>query len=151
MLRPPPGATRTDTLFPYTTLFRSFPDAAPEVRGDARIQRAIPAVGDDVDRGLLRHRPILIRNGSAPAPPAGLLRFARTDGRGRIILNPPSSREARPFSAVIARSEEHTSELQSLMRISYAVFCLKKKKKIQQPHIIARHHVSENPSQHLPQ
>src|SRR3546814_8201152 len=80
--------------------------AAPEVRGDARIQRAIPAVGDDVDRGLLRHRPILIRNGSAPAPPAGLLRFARTDGRGRNILNPPSSREERPFSAVISRSLE---------------------------------------------
>src|SRR3546814_13658675 len=76
MIRRPPRSTRTDTLFPYTTLFRS----------------------------LLRHRPILIRNGSAPAPPAGLLRFARTDGRGRIILNPPSSREARPFSAVIARS-----------------------------------------------
>src|SRR3546814_17056338 len=74
MIRRPPISTRTDTLFPYTTLFRSEPSD--------RLERQLHAV---VERGRCLHR--------------------------------------RP------RSEEHTSELQSLMRISYAVFCLKKKKK----------------------
>src|SRR3546814_8800840 len=92
MLRRPPRSTRTDTLFPYTTLFRSF----------VAQQQARP-----------RHR----RKGGG-------------DLDLRIIL------PARPFPGVgpamvehiFARSEEHTSELQSLMRISYAVFCLKKQK-----------------------
>src|SRR3546814_17504750 len=82
MIRRPPRSTRTDTLFPYTTLFRS-------VRVDQR-QRF-----DVVDEGRERQP-------------------AAVDVRRRI------------------RSEEHTSELQSLMRISYAVFCLKKKKQTQQ-------------------
>src|SRR3546814_9623714 len=80
MIRRPPRSTRTDTLFPYTTLFRS-PAAR---RGDA-----------DRLRGAYR--------GAAA-------RYRPRDGRP------------------VGRSEEHTSELQSLMRISYAVFCLKKKK-----------------------
>src|SRR3546814_2329068 len=83
MIRRPPRSTRTDTLFPYTTLFRS-----PGRRGPWRT----PA-------------------GRCPPDGAG--------GRG-----------ADTPCAFPARSEEHTSELQSLMRISYAVFCLKKKKKI---------------------
>src|SRR3546814_6033290 len=83
MIRRPPRSTRTDTLFPYTTLFRSMPGAAS--RWWRRRSRAWPT------------RP--------PAP--------RTKSRARSPT----------------RSEEHTSELQSLMRISYAVFCLKKKKK----------------------
>src|SRR3546814_11638352 len=83
MIRRPPRSTRTDTLFPYTTLFRS--RARVQVRQDRR------RLGWEQRRG------------------AG-----------------PVRRDA----AVAARSEEHTSELQSLMRISYAVFCLKKKKKI---------------------
>src|SRR3546814_6445244 len=82
MIRRPPRSTRTDTLFPYTTLFRS--SGADRVRA----------------RGRCRGR----------SGDVGLHRLA---GAGR----------RRP-----ARSEEHTSELQSLMRISYAVFCLKKKK-----------------------
>src|SRR3546814_1591439 len=77
MIRRPPRSTRTDTLFPYTTLFRSVPAAD--------IKRLLAA--NDGAKGLV-----------LPGMPAG-------------------------------RSEEHTSELQSLMRISYAVFCLKKKKK----------------------
>src|SRR3546814_10560667 len=86
MIRRPPRSTRTDTLFPYTTLFRS----GAGVRRHPR-QRRPP-----VRTGLL-----------APAP------------------SPKGDRG----SASAGRSEEHTSELQSLMRISYAVFCLKKKKK----------------------
>src|SRR3546814_5514641 len=82
MIRRPPRSTRTDTLFPYTTLFRS------DQRSDAV-------------------------HGAAPGIPAPLL--PRGESRG---LAPGSGRP---------RSEEHTSELQSLMRISYAVFCLKKK------------------------
>src|SRR3546814_16178828 len=94
LLRRPPRSTRTDTLFPYTTLFRSArPFAvADEVEG-APIRR----------QRRLRHFP-LARGQRAPCRP-------RRPGTG----------------ASSPRSEEHTSELQSLMRISYAVFCLKKK------------------------
>src|SRR3546814_8489457 len=87
MIRRPPRSTRTDTLFPYTTLFRSHSLAVfPLYRPDRRT--ALPAFGNHIERGVpLR------------------------------------------FKAGEWRSEEHTSELQSLMRISYAVFCLKNKKK----------------------
>src|SRR3546814_3221016 len=81
MIRRPPRSTRTDTLFPYTTLFRSL------------LADLSPAVPDR----LADRRPV--------------------GGRGRLWRRP-------------GRSEEHTSELQSLMRSSYAVFCLKKKKTI---------------------
>src|SRR3546814_8156676 len=87
MIRRPPRSTRTDTLFPYTTLFRSRAD-----------------VGADTLSGQSR----------ATARIAG-------------ALGAHSAKLAMTLPA--ARSEEHTSELQSLMRISYAVFCLKKKNK----------------------
>src|SRR3546814_9561665 len=112
MLRRPPRTTRTDTLFPYTTLFRS-PDADhddlrpvagdPARDGRARLYRAaggFVAPGDDF------HSHVAAR---AQAPHRSAIRVA-----GRVEPG---------------RSEEHTSELQSLMRISYAVFCLKKKNK----------------------
>src|SRR3546814_12291839 len=86
MIRRPPRSTRTDTLFPYTTLFRS---------DDRKCQRNPPRTN------RLRRR---------EADPHG-----RPES-GRSVLSRP-----------LERSEEHTSELQSLMRISYAVFCLKKK------------------------
>src|SRR3546814_9142450 len=91
MIRRPPRSTRTDTLFPYTTLFRS----------DPLIARS-------------RFEAILLR---ARRQGAGICRYFKTCRRrsGQNRSNPPF------------RSEEHTSELQSLMRISYAVFCLKKK------------------------
>src|SRR3546814_2564412 len=102
MIRRPPRSTRTDTLFPYTTLFRS--------PGDGR---GGPAVG-----------------GGAPHQAAGAdavgPRRPGDPGRGRVPSGPADA-AVRPAH----RSEEHTSELQSLMRISYAVFCLKKKKKDQ--------------------
>src|SRR3546814_15046814 len=95
MIRRPPRSTRTDTLFPYTTLFRS------KYRGRGRPRR-------------VRH-PDLLRRG----------RDVLRQGPAR-----PGRRGAR-LTAACDRSEEHTSELQSLMRISYAVFCLKKKNTIQ--------------------
>src|SRR3546814_2709144 len=101
MIRRPPRSTRTDTLFPYTTLFRS-----------AESPRAAP-----------------VRPGEVPArrlPPVP----------ARVAPRHPPASGARPpgFDQFFHRSEEHTSELQSLMRISYAVFCLKKNKKKKKQH-----------------
>src|SRR3546814_1407748 len=97
MRRRPPRSTRTYTLFPYTTLFRSLvADAVEGERGD----RFRGVAGQH----LAGRRDV--EELAAPAAHAG--------------LRPPR---------VVVRSEEHTSELQSLMRISYAVFCLKKKTK----------------------
>src|SRR3546814_18943427 len=101
MLRRPPRSTLTDTLFPYSTLFRS------DEEGDAGERHAV-APGDHGMGELVQHdrREETDRAGKAH-PPVGRGRQARRHGR--------------------ERSEEHTSELQSLMRISYAVICLKKK------------------------
>src|SRR3546814_5697887 len=90
MIRRPPRSTRTDTLFPYTTLFRSVV---------VRPTRALPA-----------RRPSRRRDRDSP-----FLGRQRPDYCGVKL------------GGLFRRSEEHTSELQSLMRISYAVFCLKKK------------------------
>src|SRR3546814_10672827 len=98
MIRRPPRSTRTDTLFPYTTLFRSG-DSPGAQRGDGPSHPG-RRVGDPA--------------GCQPLRDVAGPRFVQSGGR---IL---------PDDGV--RSEEHTSELQSLMRISYAVFCLKKKK-----------------------
>src|SRR3546814_1055998 len=95
MIRRPPRSTRTDTLFPYTTLFRSAGLPAAHRPACAAVRRGGVAASTQ-----------------SPARPAGACHLRRG--------------EARPASAG-GRSEEHTSELQSLMRISYAVFCLKKK------------------------
>src|SRR3546814_19232589 len=99
MIRRPPRSTRTATLFPYTTLFRSRP---PPFR-NALLRRGVDKVTTGTDAAV------------APRSPQPLVPIATTS-----VL--PSTRTS-------TRSEEHTSELQSLMRISYAVFCLKKKKK----------------------
>src|SRR3546814_1515480 len=95
MIRRPPRSTRTDTLFPYTTLFRS---------------------------------------GRVPHP-----------GRSGLKMSPRVHKKTvdRALKTPSNRSEEHTSELQSLMRISYAVFCLKKKKKIIQSNQTV--HITKNP------
>src|SRR3546814_5682925 len=95
MIRRPPRSTRTDTLFPYTTLFRP------------------PAVAAGV-----HPLPVL-----APDPHAGL----RQPARGAAGHGPLSGGTLRLGHPGPGRSEEHTSALQSVMRISYAVFCLKKK------------------------
>src|SRR3546814_6566818 len=106
MIRRPPRSTRTDTLFPYTTLFRS---------------------------ALRNHRLLSGRRATL----SRLVRDPRARNRqeldGLSRLRPPDPARqlwpcaAQPLAAAPKRSEEHTSELQSLMRISYAVFCLKKK------------------------
>src|SRR3546814_3068042 len=95
MIRRPPRSTRTDTLFPYTTLFRSL----HEVGGEE----------DRVGTGCREHRL------AAEQRRAGTRRQHRETSDAVDLTDGPG------------RSEEHTSELQSLMRISYAVFCLKKK------------------------
>src|SRR3546814_5327464 len=103
MIRRPPRSTRTDTLFPYTTLFRSN-----------------RAAFDLVERGhaINPRTSVSLPVTAAAAAIAGLTRWVRAPGPWR-----PTK-----LRLLVERSEEHTSELQSLMRISYAVFCLKKKK-----------------------
>src|SRR3546814_3289846 len=107
MIRRPPRSTRTDTLFPYTTLFRS-----PPLRRLRQISQP--------QRKHLARRVITHRNPVDRVP--GLDRPAVV--RDHHELRPVTQLQQR----VHERSEEHTSELQSLMRISYAVFCLQKKK-----------------------
>src|SRR3546814_999715 len=107
MIRRPPRSTRTDTLFPYTTLCRS--------------RRPPPSLAGRRSK----RRSLMIDNRTAPYA-ALILRVAL----GVMFL--VHSLYLKVFVFTVAgtvRSEEHTSELQSLMRISYAVFCLKKKKK----------------------
>src|SRR3546814_6622603 len=107
MIRRPPRSTRTDTLFPYTTLFRS-------------------------SRGTEAHEPGRHCRGPVPKGQTGSGRHGPLDSR-RLLIKLGQQRRIT-FSQTnrerndVERSEEHTSELQSLMRISYAVFCLKKKK-----------------------
>src|SRR3546814_9981738 len=102
MIRRPPRSTRTDTLFPYTTLFRS-------------VARVHVADRDHVARA---------EEGEEAAQPPARSRF-----RSRHPHAGVERAQACPGARIAGeRSEEHTSELQSLMRISYAVFCLKKKK-----------------------
>src|SRR3546814_5283121 len=110
MIRRPPRSTRTDTLFPYTTLFRSNRAEIQPVRQFVK-SLALESGADDnrAPCGPWRHR----------GPGARFSHDSHFAGRRRRC-------DARISGA--GRSEEHTSELQSLMRTSYAVFCLKKTK-----------------------
>src|SRR3546814_2882400 len=103
MRRRPPRSTRTDTLFPYTTLFRS---PAPRVQAFRDDRQNLPAKDAAV---------VHVNN-------IGLAVVRDPHGRHVAVLLAMQASNATPF-----RSEEHTSDLQSLMRISYAVFCLQKK------------------------
>src|SRR3546814_3235464 len=110
MIRRPPRSTLTDTLFPDTTLFRS--RLVPVARARVPLVTGVEQMLHHARRHLICRRVISL-------------------GSGSILKH---SREIRCASEAgdhcgDRRSEEHTSELQSLMRISYAVFCLKKKKK----------------------
>src|SRR3546814_6520591 len=115
MIRRPPRSTRTDTLFPYTTLFRSAQD----------------------DVGV----------GPTGADAALVLRHQRL---GQPVLLQRRPQRIGPFARLgrFHRSEEHTSELQSLMRISYAVFCLKKKK---EHHLYQANKTTQTKPTHKPQ
>src|SRR3546814_2833987 len=125
MIRRPPRSTRTDTLFPYTTLFRSV-DEGRRLAPAARAAIVTPT----------HHYPL--GTTLSLARRLELLEWARDSGAW--ILEDDYDSEyryaGRPLASLLGlasgrqegRSEEHTSELQSLMRISYAVFCLKKKK-----------------------
>src|SRR3546814_3856294 len=114
IIRRPPRSTRTDTLFPYTTLFRSI---APIVARDS-IDDSVVFLASRYGKGTMDGE----------------------DGAEGAYLNCPFTREQYEhfvdslIDADQYRSEEHTSELQSLMRISYAVFCLKKKNKEKRQH-----------------
>src|SRR3546814_8980567 len=112
MIRRPPRSTRTDTLFPYTTLFRS-QSASAGAHTATRMNRAA--------RILMRRLHQLASVGRS----GGWRASGRDGGRCRCARR----QRRRPTGAGSSRSEEHTSELQSLIRISYAVFCLKKKNK----------------------
>src|SRR3546814_6199466 len=122
MIRRPPRSTRTDTLFPYTTLFRSMEqlDAELGAVGDQRVDLELGVVGNAF---AAVRRDIVVDDGERQVRAAHLA---------------PGDAE---------RSEEHTSELQSLMRISYAVFCLKKKKHNDHhtnAELIRKHHIDRN-------
>src|SRR3546814_3446015 len=120
MIRRPPRSTRTDTLFPYTTLFRS-----------------------RCGQGLLRRARSGLRQWPARRDRQGCPKVAAM--KNKAVCSRAGGSPER------MRSEEHTSELQSLMRISYAVFCLKKKKtKIE---LIHQYHIDKQEihKSHIPQ
>src|SRR3546814_1883910 len=119
MIRRPPRSTRTDTLFPYTTLFRSVVELAAQV-----VVGHGAAGGIAGDRHALDHRVRVVTQDVAilGGPRLGLVGVAED-----VLLHAAVLGHEAPLQAGRERSEEHTSELQSLMRISYAVFCLKKK------------------------
>src|SRR3546814_2966937 len=128
MRRRPPRSTRTDTLFPYTTLFRS--------------KAALPVGVIAASSAKATHRVIRPPRGNIPRPfytltvlgPNDMRRSASTGimrkRSGGGTVNQFGFLELGAGSGNRTRSEEHTSELQSLMRISYAVLCLTKKKSI---------------------
>src|SRR3546814_10189987 len=107
MIRRPPRSTRTDTRFPYTTLFRSASSGPSQCSDDPR-----NIVSNETWRAIraatLKEHPMAMR------------------GKPKTNTKKIGDKELSP-ATLMMRSEEHTSELQSLMRISYAVFCLKKK------------------------
>src|SRR3546814_2030824 len=122
MIRRPPRSTRTDTLFPYTTLFRS----------------------ERLRRGLSR----TLRRGGIPASgrrQGAHRRSVRSQALGprRRSIAPPGGGGIQRLAG--RRSEEHTSELQSLIRISYAVLCLNKKNEQTNPYTNTHHHTTQTP------
>src|SRR3546814_3274142 len=140
-MRRPPRSTRTDTLFPYTTLFRSVPEDRRQnagivaiamrdrvgVRGEAFQEDGAARTGEAADEERCAYRDAIERAAELPrlqiADPPPEAWPARDEAAEPV--DPGLDPEA--FEAIVGRSEEHTSELQSLMRISYAVFCLKQK------------------------
>src|SRR3546814_7128058 len=123
---PPPRSTRTYTLFPYTTLFRSLRRAFTDQCRVARRcvflwQRGRQCILQPAQRGAARRRGSHARRWAQ--------RFSHCAGPRRSYRGRLGRSHPKRLGSNKPRSEEHTSELQSLMRISYAVFCLKKKNK----------------------
>src|SRR3546814_4796435 len=115
MIRRPPRSTRTDTLFPYTTLFRSNSDLAPRARPCNRNDR-------QGEWHCLKNR-------------------ARSDDGSPRSVDPDNGRfRTRGFLPSLGRLEEHTSEIQSLMPNAYAVFCLTKQNITNDPVILINNH-----------
>src|SRR3546814_5217102 len=114
MIRRPPRSTRTDTLFPYTTLFRSYnpPWPLPKI---FRMTK-----GGKLIEGIFKGETINTPSMLCVEDVLDAMKWAEAEGGLQGLIR--------------RRSEEHTSELQSLMRISYAVFCLKKKKNRKKSH-----------------
>src|SRR3546814_9078139 len=122
MIRRPPRSTRTDTLFPYTTLFRSLPSFPPP--SDLR-RWGGTTLPPRLKKGDLH------REGGACRVGTWQPRRARPAWQSVACgASTPTATGGDWYAAPTGRSEEHTSELQSLMRISYAVFCLRTKKTI---------------------
>src|SRR3546814_8846575 len=119
MIRRPPRSTRTDALFPYTTLFRSVSLGQTVIKSNARKVRRL------ADGKVIA--------GFAGATADAFTLFERLEAK------------LEQYPAQLTRSEEHTSELQSLMRISYAVFCLKKKNKKKKRKARITHNKSAKP------
>src|SRR3546814_9187530 len=136
MIRRPPRSTRTDTLFPYTTLFRSA--LWRDIDSSTITESARLALLSEIAGAMRAQIADLIRSLLTGTLPGGGLEMLQP-GVSRLadevdrLLRPETLRRAETIADHLAalgappRSEEHTSELQSLMRISYAVFCLKKK------------------------
>src|SRR3546814_6981480 len=126
MIRRPPRSTRTDTLFPYTTLFRS------ALLGTERNDNFGFRIEVDVEAPLIVAGERTTQPWHAAA--AGVaVRAWIARGFDKLL-------DDMGWCRTVGRSEEHTSELQSLMRISYAVFCLKKKKEADQTNNTAMIH-----------
>src|SRR3546814_5405350 len=123
MRRRPPRSTRTDTLFPYTTLFRS------AFREHDQLRRLFT---------YMEHARLVAERTDGRIHPQVNVLHART---GRMSYGTPELHQFVADARTIIRSEEHTSELQSLMRISYAVFCLKNK-----THKTTKHNTNEQPT-----
>src|SRR3546814_6086937 len=122
MIRRPPRSTRTDTLFPYTTLFRSLDHLDIGVQNRSFAYQVFKHIGSSMDESTRQRCPTTVML-EIPNTPRQFIQLNEpevechlTSSDKKFTLAPASTR----------RSEEHTSELQSLMRISYAVFCLKK-------------------------
>src|SRR3546814_10084634 len=125
MIRRPPRSTRTDTLFPYTPLFRSISAAHRHTPPFHEVRCRSPQI------------PTFVSPLDTSSPHRDPRRSCR-QRRGRQFYS--------QGSFINRRSEEHTSELQSLMRISYAVFCLKKKNNTYHQIIYTQYHLNEVPS-----
>src|SRR3546814_8358869 len=132
MIRPPPRSTRTDTLFPYTTLFRSI-ERIGGSRGTlyiyvgSKLELFETIVREEADRFSKTLDDAFAMGADDMALEEAtqkLLDLAQSEDAIGLLRMVIAERQKYPQ---IGRSEEHTSELQSLMRISYAVFCLKKK------------------------